>query len=113
MALLQKCSVKETVIPTFVEHDMINWVMALIKKSISTKIHHFSLDFASALLANIIHAPSTLNYLSSNPAYAQHVSKINMVVNGNYAETASGQYSSVSFNAFADMSILFVKRGVL
>ncbi len=60
-------------IPTFVEHDMINWVMTLIKKSVNSKIHHFSLDFASALLANIIHAPSTLSYLSANSAYAQHV----------------------------------------
>ena len=52
---------------------MINWVMSLIKKSINNKIHHFSLDFASALLANIIHASSTLSYLSENAAYAQHV----------------------------------------
>ena len=74
LALLQKCSVKENVIPTFVEHDMINWIMGMINKSMTTKIHHFSLDFASALLANIIHATSTLTHLSANPAYAQHVS---------------------------------------
>ncbi len=31
LALLQKCSVKETVIPVFLEYDMINWLMKLIK----------------------------------------------------------------------------------
>jgi hypothetical protein len=53
---------------------MINWLMDLISKSIADKsIHHFSLDFGSALLANIVHAPSTLVYLSSKPTYAQNV----------------------------------------
>lgn len=48
--------------------------MDLISKSIADKsIHHFSLDFGSALLANIVHAPSTLVYLSSKPTYAQNV----------------------------------------
>lgn len=35
LALLQKCSVKDTVIPTLMEHDMISWLMALIKKSLN------------------------------------------------------------------------------
>jgi hypothetical protein len=73
LALLQKCSVKETVIPTFLEHDMIKWLMNLINRSLTDKIHHFSLDFGSALLANIIHAPSTLTALSADPKQAQHV----------------------------------------
>ena len=74
LALLQKCSVKENVIPVFVEEDLINWLMELIEKSIKDKsIHHFSLDFGSALLANIIHAPTTLANLSANPSTAQHV----------------------------------------
>lgn len=74
MALLQKCSVKENVVPVFVEEDLINWLMELITKSITDKsIHHFSLDFGSALLANIIHSPSTLAHLATNPSYAQHV----------------------------------------
>jgi hypothetical protein len=53
---------------------MINWLMELINKSVKDKsIHHFSLDFGSALLANIIHAPPTLSYLSSKFNYAQNV----------------------------------------
>ena len=73
LALLQKCSVKETVIPTFLEYDMIKWLMNLINKSLTEKIHNFSLDFGSALLANIIHAPSTLAVLSADAKQAQHV----------------------------------------
>ena len=52
---------------------MVNWLMKLIRESLSKKIHHFSLDFGSALLANIIHAQTTLNSLSQDPQYAQHV----------------------------------------
>ena len=63
-------------IPTFMEHDMINWLMTLIKKSLAEKIHHFSLDFGSALLANIIHAPSTLLGLAQDPKQAQYVEGI-------------------------------------
>jgi hypothetical protein len=56
---------------------MINWLMELITKSVKDKsIHHFSLDFGSALLANIIHAPPTLTYLSSKFNYAQNVNII-------------------------------------
>lgn len=55
------------------EHDMVNWIMNLIKKSLTEKIHHFSLDFGSALLANIIHAPTTLSSLSQDPKQAQYV----------------------------------------
>jgi len=73
LALLQKCSIKEAVVPTFIEHDMINWLMNLIRKSTTTKIHQFSLDFGSALLANIIHTGSTLEYLERNITFAQHL----------------------------------------
>jgi hypothetical protein len=55
------------------DNKMIDWLMALIKDSLKTKIHHFSLDFGSALLANIIHAPTTLTTLSEEPKQAQHV----------------------------------------
>ena len=76
LALLQKCSVKDTVIPTLLEHDMVNWLMTLIKRSLKEKTHHFSLDFGSALLANIIHAPSTLAVLAENQQQAQVVEPI-------------------------------------
>lgn len=39
-------------------------MLALIEKSTKRDIHIFSLDFASALLANILHAPCTQEHLS-------------------------------------------------
>jgi hypothetical protein len=39
--------------------DLIDWVIALIERSSKKEIHIFSLDFASALLANILHASGT------------------------------------------------------
>jgi len=56
-------SVKDDTIPLLVENDMINWILKLLDKSKSTEIHIFSCDFSSALLANILHCPSTLEKL--------------------------------------------------
>jgi hypothetical protein len=66
IAILQKMSVKETTIELFVERNLINWVLKLLEKSKSLDIHIFSLDFASALLANILHSHNTLEYLEKN-----------------------------------------------
>ena len=43
--------------------DMIQWVLNIIKKSILTEIHTFCLDFATAMLANIVHAKKTQKFL--------------------------------------------------
>jgi predicted type IV restriction endonuclease len=45
---------------------MIQWVLKLLEKSKSQDIHIFSLDFSSALLANILHSHNTLDYLEKN-----------------------------------------------
>lgn len=63
IAILQKMSVKDETIEKMVEHDMINWILWLLEKSKQTEIHIFSLDFSSALLANILHSPTTLEKL--------------------------------------------------
>lgn len=69
LAILQKCSIKDTVVPTMVQKGLIKWVMDLCKKSLKEKIHVFCLDFASAMLSNIIHTQSTLTYLEQNKDY--------------------------------------------
>jgi hypothetical protein len=46
---------------------MIEWILSLIDRSRAKEIHIFSLDFASALLANILHASSTASYLEKTP----------------------------------------------
>lgn len=45
---------------------MIQWIVKLISRSLEKEIHVFSLDFASALLANILHAKSTAENLSKD-----------------------------------------------
>ena len=49
--------------------------MKLLEKSKSIDIHIFSLDFASALLANILHSHQTLEFLERNPAQTRDVMK--------------------------------------
>ena len=71
IAILQKVSIKEDTIPIFLkrfqnkqkEEDLIEWVLNLVDRSTKKDIHIFSLDFASALLANILHAPITQEHL--------------------------------------------------
>jgi hypothetical protein len=60
LAILQKCSILESVIPKMVEMEMVQWVINLVKQSLNSKIHVFCLDFSSAMLANIIHTPYTI-----------------------------------------------------
>lgn len=66
LAILQKSSIKEAVIPCMVENDLINWSIELCFLSVKQNINAFCLDFCSAMLANIIHTPSTLEYLQAN-----------------------------------------------
>lgn len=52
---------------------MIKWVLKLLEKSKTLDIHIFSLDFASALLANILHSHNTLEYLEKNPKQTKDI----------------------------------------
>jgi len=73
IAIMQKCSIKDTIIPCLVDHGLIQWTISLLKKSLNSKIHVFCLDFASAMLANIIHTPSTIQYLEQNPTLTTQI----------------------------------------
>ena len=75
IAILQKCSIKDTVIPTMIEQSLIFWTIELLNKSLTDKIHIFCLDFSSALLANIIHSPHTIGFLENNRDIAKKVLK--------------------------------------
>ena len=50
---------------------MIDWVINLVERSCKKEVHIFSLDFSSALLANILHANSTHDYLVKNHKYTK------------------------------------------
>lgn len=67
LAILQKCSIKENIIHTYIEHNLIDWVLKLVKLSFTTKIHMFCLDFATAMLANIIHSKWCQTVLTNKP----------------------------------------------
>jgi hypothetical protein len=56
LAILQKCSVKESLMGTYLDNDLIVWVLKLIKISFAVKVHMFCLDFATAMLANMLHS---------------------------------------------------------
>lgn len=73
IAILQKCSIKDSVIPTLIENNMIFWIVELLNESLTQKIHIFCLDFSSALLANIVHSPHTLGFLEHNQDIARNV----------------------------------------
>lgn len=47
----------------FLEQGLIDWILSLIERSTKKEVHIFSLDFSSALLANMLHASSTHEYL--------------------------------------------------
>ena len=73
IAILQKMSVKEETIGVFVQHEIVQWVLKLLEKSKSLDIHIFSLDFSSALLANILHSPATLEHLEKNARFTLEI----------------------------------------
>ena len=69
IAILQKVSIKEDTIPFLVKRGLITWIVKLVGRSLENEIHVFSLDFASALLANILHAKSSSEHLSKDKKY--------------------------------------------
>ena len=73
IATLQKCSIKDKVIPTMIDHGLIDWIINLLNKSLVSKIHVFCLDFSSAMLANIIHSNHTLDFLKQSKDIAKRV----------------------------------------
>ena len=73
ISILQKMSIKEDLVNVFIKNKIIEWIIKLLERSTLSAIHSFSLDFASALLANILHANETLDYLEKNIALTKTV----------------------------------------
>lgn len=67
LAILQKCSVKDSIVKVYWDNEVIPWVLSLVKKSLNTKIHMFCLDFATAMLANLVHSRSCQASLERRP----------------------------------------------
>lgn len=84
-------SVKEQVIEVLVQRGMINWALKLLEKSRSgVDIHIFSLDFASALLANMLHSYATLEALEKQPRLTKEImsSLLSMLKDTNLVPTS-------------------------
>jgi hypothetical protein len=73
IAILQKMSVKEDSIPIYMKSGLIDWIIKLLQRSRISDIHIFCLDFASALLANILHSNITLEYLEGHTSICKNV----------------------------------------
>lgn len=73
IAILQKMSVKEDTIPIYMKFGVVDWIIKLLQRSRISEIHIFCLDFASALLANILHSNITLEYLEHNLPVCKNV----------------------------------------
>ena len=58
---------KDSVIRVYWENDLITWVLALVRKSLNTKIHMFCLDFATAMLANLVRSRTCQANLEKKP----------------------------------------------
>lgn len=76
IAILQKMSVKEDTISVYMKFGLIDWTIKLLQRSRVSEIHIFCLDFASALLANILHSNITLEFLNNNIQICKNVSLI-------------------------------------
>ena len=55
------------------ENELIHWVLLLVKKSLNTKVHVFCLDFATAMLANVVHSKWTQEALFKKPEIVSFV----------------------------------------
>lgn len=74
IAILQKMSVKEDTVPIYIKSNLIEWIVKLLQRSRISEVHIFCLDFASALLANILHSNHTTTFLESNSSVCKSVS---------------------------------------
>lgn len=67
-AILQKVSIKIETVPIFIQMELIPLLIHSIEENMGSKNVglHFTNDFGSALLANLLHAPFTHGHLKKN-----------------------------------------------
>lgn len=75
LAILQKISVKESAVKVYLNQSIIDWVIKLLDRSRdkNNQIHIFCLDYASALLANILYSSFTINFLEENNSFCRNM----------------------------------------
>jgi len=65
--------VTESIIELMVKKQLINWCIKLLQKQKKSQMHVFCLDFSSALLANLLHASTTLETLEGNQSMTSEI----------------------------------------
>lgn len=116
IAILQKMSIKEDLVDLLLKNKMLDWIVKLIERSTAGEIHTFSLDFGSALLANILHANSALDFLEKSPAFTKSVSQnavLTRVDHGTVVRLDKENNSYVRPDACPDLSFLFKQGKIL
>ena len=66
IAILQKMSIKENIIKIYLKNGLIDWINKLLERSRTNEVHIFCLDFASALIANMLQCSFVLDFLEKN-----------------------------------------------
>ena len=113
IAILQKVSSKEESISVFMRHGVIDWIVKLLLRSRITEIHVFCLDFATALLANILHSSITIEYLEKNlnitkNVYISTLTIIKNLVNRNIPIDDKRKYLNICLNAYVNNLVIFI-----
>ena len=92
IAILQKMSVKQlvnndnnkneeiknlnnTIIKIYNKYNIIDWLIKLFQRSENNNIHEFCMDFGSALLANILGYPETIDFLFDNFIFYKNITE--------------------------------------
>ena len=67
VAFLQKCSLNEELIHVYQELGIVNWVVEILQRAMRGESQHsFTLEFAAAMLENIINTETLRNYFSQD-----------------------------------------------
>ena len=73
ISILNKISIKEESIQIYLKYGVIDWVFKLLQRSRINSINSFCIDFSSALLANILRANPTLEFLENNNSVCRNL----------------------------------------
>lgn len=73
IAILNKISIKEESITTYLKYGVIDWIIKLLQRSRINTINGFCIDFSSALLANILKSKTTLEFLENNNSVCRNL----------------------------------------
>jgi hypothetical protein len=73
ISILNKISIKEESIQIYLKYGVIDWVIKLLQRSRINSINSFCIDFSSALLANILRANPTLEFLDNNNSVCRNL----------------------------------------